>query len=179
MKMKNRQQLLVILTLVVVGAFAGERLLYEPLKSIWDRRAQEIARVNKQVSDGNLLLRGESSLRTRWEQMRTNTLPNSRSLAEQQVLGTIDRWVRSNHISTTEITPQWKQRDTDEFMTLECHVNASGDLYAITRFLFDIEKDPLALKLEAVELGSRDNEGQQISLGLTLSGLVLTTPQPQ
>jgi hypothetical protein len=34
----------------------------------------------------------------------------------------------------------------------------------------------MALKLELVELGARDKEGQQLSLGLQLSGLVLNPP---
>jgi hypothetical protein len=41
-------------------------------------------------------------------------------------------------------------------------------------FLYSIEKDPLALKLEMVEISTRDPEGQVLNLGLQISGLVLT-----
>ena len=34
----------------------------------------------------------------------------------------------------------------------------------------------MALRLESVELSARDKEGQQLSLGLQLSGLVLNPP---
>jgi hypothetical protein len=44
----------------------------------------------------------------------------------------------------------------------------------VARFLHDIEKDPMALKLQNVELSSHDNNGQQLTLGLQISGLVLT-----
>ncbi len=71
---------------------------------------------------------------------------------------------------------RWDQmkHDTDEYTTLQCRVEASGSLNALSRFLYDIEKDPSALRLEIVELSSRDNEGQQLALGLQISGLVLT-----
>jgi hypothetical protein len=46
-----------------------------------------------------------------------------------------------------------------------------------TKFLFDVEKDPLAIKIDAVEITSRDNDGKQLSLAVQLSGLVLTPPQ--
>ena len=46
----------------------------------------------------------------------------------------------------------------------------------LSRFLYSVERDPMALKLELVELGARDKDGQQLSLGLQLSGLVLNTP---
>jgi hypothetical protein len=55
-------------------------------------------------------------------------------------------------------------------------VDAKGDLGKLSRFLYSIERDPMALKLEFVELGALDKEGQQLSLGLQLSGLVLNTP---
>ena len=60
-------------------------------------------------------------------------------------------------------------------MTFECRVDAAGDLGKLSRFLYSVERDPMALKLELVELGARDKEGQQLSLGLQLSGLVLTS----
>jgi hypothetical protein len=36
-----------------------------------------------------------------------------------------------------------------------------------------VEKDPMALRLESVELGARDKNGQIITMGLQLSALVL------
>jgi hypothetical protein len=63
-------------------------------------------------------------------------------------------------------------------MTLDCRVEASGDLGTLSRFVYDIEKDPMALKLESVELSTRDDTGQQLTLGLQISGLVLTPQTP-
>ena len=61
-------------------------------------------------------------------------------------------------------------------MTFECRVDASGTLPALTRFLYEVEQDPLALKVESVEITSRDNNGQQLSLALQVSGLMLEPP---
>ena len=60
-------------------------------------------------------------------------------------------------------------------MTLNCRVEASGDLGTLSRFIYDIEKDPMALKLESVELSARDTTGQQLTLNLQISGLVLVS----
>ena len=54
-------------------------------------------------------------------------------------------------------------------------MEATGNLRTLTQFLYDIEKDPLALKLESVELSARDTGGQQLTLGLQISGLVLNS----
>ena len=43
-------------------------------------------------------------------------------------------------------------------------------------FIYRAEREPLALRIEAVELGARDKEGKQLSLGLQLNALVLNPP---
>jgi Tfp pilus assembly protein PilO len=119
------------------------------------------------------MLNREKFIRERWEQMQTNTLPNNTSLAEQQLLKGFDQWAQDSRVSVNSVMPQWKQ-DADDYRTLECRVDVSGDLPTLSRFLYDLERDPMALKLQSVELTARDNEGQQLSLGLQVSGLVLT-----
>ena len=98
--------------------------------------------------------------------------------AENEVLKAFDRWSQESRISVSSIKPQWK-RTSDDFMTLECRADAFGSVSAITRFLYEVEKDPLALKVEAVEISARDNTGQQLSLGVQLSGLMLNPPPQQ
>ena len=177
MKIKNRQQLLMFAAAAVVALFAADKLLLTPLGNLWTERSKSIADLHKKVENGGRLAQREKNLRTRWEQMRTNTLPNNPSLAEQQVLRAFDRWSQDSRISITSISPQWKH-DADEYMTLQCRVEAAGTLNTLSRFLYDVERDPMALKLEIVELSARDTEGQQLALGLQVSGLVLT-PQEQ
>ena len=77
-------------------------------------------------------------------------------------------------MTVTSIKPLWR-RTADDFMTLECRVDASGSLSTLTRFLHEVESDPLALRVDSVELGSRDRTGAQLTLGLQVSGLVLST----
>lgn len=176
MKIKDRQQVLVAVALGLAVLFAADKLLYGPLKSLYLERAARIVELRKQVAKGTQTLQREQAIRNRWETMRNNTLPNSSSLAEQQLLKAFDFWAQQSRVSIMSITPQWK-RDSDDYMSLECRVDAFGRLDTVTRFLYEIENDPMALKLELVEIGSRDNEGQQISLGLQINGLVLNPPQ--
>ncbi len=176
MKIKNRQQWLMFAAVAVVAFFAADKLILTPLGNLWTERSKDIADLRKKVENGARLEQREQNLRSRWEQMRTNTLPNNASLAEQQVLRAFDRWSQDSRISITSISPQWKH-DADEYMTLQCRVEAAGTLNTLSRFLYDVEKDPMALKLEIVELSARDTEGQQLGLGLQVSGLVLTSQE--
>lgn len=178
MKIKNRQQLLAVVAGAVVALFIADKLIINPLMDSWAQRAKRVAELRRNVEDGRGLLRREQGLRTRWDQMRTNTLPNNFSVAEQLIHKALESWRQESRIAVNSISLQSK-RDAADFNTLECRVEAAGDLPTISRFLYDVEKDPLALKLQLVEITSRDNDGRQLTLGLQISGLVLTPQEPK
>jgi hypothetical protein len=52
-------------------------------------------------------------------------------------------------------------------------VEASGDLGTITSFLYNLEEDPMAIRVESMEISARDVTGSQMALSLLVSGLVL------
>jgi len=176
LNLRNRQQMLTIFALVVVALWAGDKLLLTPLTKSWRERNLRIADLRKAISQGSQLLERERTIRERWETMRTNTLPKEVSQAEGAVLKAFDRWSEDSRISITSIQRQRKQ-NADDYMTVEFRVDGFGSLATITRFLYEIEKDPIALKVDQVTLSARDNEGSQLTLGLQVSGLLLNTTQ--
>lgn len=175
MNLANRTQLLGLLAVAAVALLAGDRLLLTPLTQSWKARSERISALKRSVTQGALLLDREPSIRARWDVMRTNTLLSEVSAAESQLFKAFDRWSRESRIGVTSIRPQWK-RQSEDSATLECRVDAFGSLAAVTRFLFDVEKDPLGLKVDVVELATRDERGDQLTLGLQVSGLQLRQP---
>lgn len=172
MKVENRQQFLIFLTIAAVCLYVGVNFLATPLAGWWKVRSDKVAALRKQVSEGRLMIRREQALRSNWDQMRTNTLPVNTSAAEQQVIHAFDSWAADSGAAMNGFTPQWKNDDTD-YMTLNCHVEASGDIGTLMRLLYDIESDPMALKLDSVEFSAHDPGGQSLTLALQVSGLAL------
>jgi len=174
---KNRQQLLTILAAVGIGLFIADKLVFTPLVAGWKERSTRIAELRKSVAQGEALIQRGNRIRDRWDSMRTNTLPDEVSAAENQVLKAFERWSDESRISISGIKPQWK-RASDDYMTLECRADAFGTIHALTRFLHSLEKDPLALRVESVEITARDETGQQLALAIQVSGLLLNPQEP-
>ena len=172
MKIENRQQVLIVVTIAVVGLLILDSLVFEPLVGVYAARSKQIAELRAQVKNGKSLIVREKGIRGHWADMLANTLPNKSSVADQQVISAFDRWSRDTGVEITDIMPQWKN-DSDDYQTLNCRVEASGTITALSQFLYDIEKGPLALRLDTVELSSHDNAGQQMTLGLEINGLAL------
>lgn len=170
---KNRQHVLIAITLVVVGLFLGEKILFTPMWNAWKNRSARITELKKKVHAGEMLLTREDSLVSRWSEMKTNALPaTSAAAAESQLLRAFDRWSQASGVSVSSLRPQWK-RAGDDYMTLECRVDIGGNLSDVTRFLYEVEHDPLGVKVDSADLATRDTDGAQINLGLQVSGLQL------
>src|SRR5262245_35347078 len=165
MNVDNRQKVLFIAAIAALALWLGEKLLWQPLTTSWNERTQRIRKLKKSIDDGAILLKREKFIRSDWDHRRTNTLASVTTEAESQVLKACERWSQDSRISITSVKPQLKH-NADDYQTLECRVDAFGNLSALTRFLYEVEKDPLAFKVESVEISSRDNEGQQLTLGL-------------
>ena len=175
MKIKNRQEFLLVLTIAAFALLVGVNFIYEPLQGWWSSRATQIKELRTQVSDGNQLIKREAGIRSRWDGMRTNALPANSSLAEQQLLTAFTAWSRSSGAEITDIMPQWKN-DSTNYWTLDCRVVAAGDLGALSKFLYSVEQGPTALKIDSLELSGRDATGHLLTLALQINGLALLQP---
>jgi len=175
-KIKNRQEFLVVLTIAAFALLVGVNFILEPLGGWWSARQTQIKELRTKVTEGQQLIRRESGIRSRWKEMSANALPANTSLAEQKLLTAVDGWSRSSGAEVTSLMPQWKNESTN-YLTLTCRVETAGNLGTLSRFLYDLERGPLALRLDSLELTARDKEGQQMTLSTEINGLALVQPE--
>ena len=175
MKIENRQQFLVVLTIAAAGLFVAVNFIITPLAGFWSARQTQIRELRLQVKDGNQMIIAETRIRNRWAEMQTNALPANTSLAEQKLLTAVDGWSRGSGAEVTSLMPQWKNESTN-YLTLTCRVETSGDIGSLSKFLYDLENGPMALRLDSLELGAHDKDGQQMTLSTEINGLALLQP---
>ncbi len=181
MEIKNRQKVLAITAAVIAGLVVARSVIYEPLKSSWLDRADRITHLKQSVDTDNRLLRRKTEILARWDHMQKNVLPANSSLAGSAILKAKDRWVQQSGVSPDDFSPQLKtdtsSDSADTITSWECRTDASGNMRSLLSFLWAVESDPLGLQLEDIEISAKDNEGQEMALGLTLSALVLDNGQ--
>jgi hypothetical protein len=169
----NRQRLLIILAGAAVLLLVLDSVVLTPLTKGWQTRSAEIARLKENVTEGHGMMERAERTRSVWAEMQSQALPRDPAKAEQYLISAFDRWGRGANVELGSIKPQWKRGTTNRFSQLECRVDATGTLATLSRFLFDVERSPLALRVDSVELTSRDDNGQKLTLGLLVSGLRL------
>lgn len=172
MKFKNRQEFLVALTVAVAVLALVVNFILPPVLDWWTARKHEIKDLSERVANGKTMIKREQIIRDHWADMQAKSLPPEAPAAEQKFLNAIDGWSHDSGAEITSIMPQWKSESTN-YMTLDCRVEADGDLNALSKLIFDLEHGPMPLRLDTVELSSHDNNGQQMTLGLEIDGLAL------
>ena len=173
MRIEIRQRLLAIIAIAIVALFALDRLVFSPLVDSWKSRSAELAKLRKSIEQGSMLIQRESQTRNMWNDIRKSTLPVNASQAEKELLAAFEKWSAESRVSISSIRPQWKRGAADDYSVLECRVDAAGTLPVLAKFLHSIESSPMAVKMESVELTARDNNGEQIALGLLISAVRL------
>jgi len=177
METKNREKLLMMATGAVVVLWVFYLIVITPLIDSWHSRSGEIVKLKQEISDGTMLVRRESTIRDRWDSMRANALPGNPTVAERQLFTAFDHWVSAGRVTEGSFRPQPQDGDTN-YSTVDCRSDVSGSIEAVRDFLKAMSKDPLADKVESFELTSKDDNGKQLALGLSLSGLILTDSDP-
>jgi hypothetical protein len=177
METKNREKLLLIGTGAVAALWVLNLIVVSPLTDSWHSRSAEIAKLKEEIANGASLTRRGETIRDRWDDMRANALANNPTAAERQLFNAFDRWVSAGGVSEGSFHPQPQEGDSN-FTTVDCRSDVSGNLSSITDFLRAMSKDPLANKVDSFELTSKDDNGRQLTLGLSLSGLILTGSDP-
>jgi hypothetical protein len=173
MRIDQRQRILAITAIAVVALFVMNKMIFNPLAEAWKSRSAQLGKLQKSIERGSTLLQRESHTRKMWNEIRKSTLPVNASQAEKELLGAFEKWSAESRVSISSIRPQWKRGTTDDYSVLECRVDAAGNLSTLAKFLYSIESSPIAVKMESVELTARDNNGDQIALGLLISAVRL------
>jgi hypothetical protein len=169
----NRQRWLIIIAGAGVLLLILDRVVFTPLGATWQANAAEIVRLRTAVADGHSLIARGPHLQQVWSEFRSGALPRDLAQSEHDVIFGFENWSRTSGVELGSRKPLWKHGSSDDYSLLEYRLDATGSLAALSRFLYELGKAPMALRIESVELSSRDESGQRLTLSMTVTGLRL------
>jgi hypothetical protein len=87
-------------------------------------------------------------------------------------------WAAASRVNIVSMKPERKDSEDPDatYKNEEWHADATGNIGQIFDFLYKVESSPMGLKVDYVEVASRDDRGIQLALSLTVSGLILNPP---
>lgn len=175
METKSREKLLFIGIGVCVGLYVLNWLVITPVYGLWQGRQKDIADLRKKIDNGNMMVRRADVIESNWNHMNVNTLSPNPTVAESQLFKAFSGWALSTGVTLVGQKPESKDSDDPAYRNEEWRADVTGNEQQIERFLYAVESSPLGLKVEEVEMNSKDDFGRQLALGLTVSGLILNS----
>jgi len=176
MDTKKREKMLLIAALVAGGLLLLNYVVITPLTNSWNARQDRIQDLKNTIATGHTLQQNAKAIEDEWNRMYTNTLPVNPTLAESQLFKAFQNWAQSSQVNLVSQKPQPKDSEDPAYFNEEWHADVTGSLKPIFDFLICVEGSPMGLKVDSVELSTRDDRGSQLALGLTVSGLILNPP---
>lgn len=161
-----------VVVMICVGLLIVDKLILGAVVDGWKSRTQRIQDLETKIKDGNRLIGiNKADYEKQWARMLQNSLPPERSEAEQLIYNAMAQWSKFG-LTVTSQRPQWIT-DRDNNTHIEFRVVATGSIESIARFLYNVERDTRGLRVQDVELSSKDENGGNLSMSVLLTGVVL------
>lgn len=173
MVLSRREKYIAILTIVIIMILVADRYVATPFMDKMDQTAIEKQRLIVEMERAETLFERRSLMDRRWNDMVAGGLEGDAAKAESQILHSIRNWSKENGLMLSSVKPDHKTGE-DELYEIVFQVAGTGTMNSVSRFLFQIEKSTLPIRLTDVQLGSREEDGNDLSLQLRLSALYLS-----
>ncbi|KPJ74600.1 MAG: hypothetical protein AMK72_12445 [Planctomycetes bacterium SM23_25] len=179
MTFSRRERFIVAALAAVLGALVLDWWVITPLLDRSDEvEARKTILLSEMASAENLLER-HRVIGPRWRQMLAEGMKRDPAEAESQVLHALGEWADDAGLNLISLKPE---RSTKETLLPEIDFRAAGtgSMAAVSRFLWRLETARIPVKVKALQIGSRKEGLDDLSLQLQISTIyVASTPPPE
>ncbi len=172
MALTKREQYILFITVICVGLFLGDRYILSPVLAVRSQTKGLKSQLQVDLTKANSTLSLKNRLKDRWGQMQETGLSNDASKTESLVLRYLDDRSKKHYLKLSSVQPE-RLRQKSDLQEIDFTVSGIGDMESICRFLLDIETANVPLKIKTLQLGSRDEDGKEMSVQLKLSSIYI------
>jgi len=172
MVLSKRERYVVAATIIAVSILVLDRYVVTPFL---DHRAQiEAERQNllREMESAINQFARRRRMEQEWKDMLAAGLSSDASGAESQVLHAVRNWSQESGFALSSMKPE-RIAQEGELQEITFQAAGTGSMRSVARFLWNLETAPLPLKVKELQLGSRKEGADDLSLQLRISALYL------
>jgi|WetSurMetagenome_2_1015567.scaffolds.fasta_scaffold55801_3 Tfp pilus assembly protein PilO len=172
MVLSKRERQIAIITIIILMIFVFDRFILTPVMDARDRIQSEKTELTREMAKASELFKQKNRVNKKYNEMISGGLNSDASITESEVLNAIRAWSQDCGLTLSSVKPE-REKGGEEMKEIIFNLACSGDMTAMSRFLWSIEKSALPVKITEFQLGSSSDDGREISLQLKLSALYL------
>lgn len=170
MILSKREKYIVAAAIIAVAILLLDRLVLTP---VWDRKAameSETQRVLTELDHARLLFERRRQLSARWQEMLNAGLSADPEAAVGLVSRAVYGYSDEAGLSVSSLRPE-RLAQTGDLQETAFPVSATGPMSAVAGFLWRIENSTLPIRIRELQLGTRKEGTDDLTLQLRISAL--------
>jgi hypothetical protein len=167
--------MIVLTTILVVGALIADRFIRAPIAVRWGELQSQRQQSLTQVAKAKNLLAEKQQRERKNKTMGTEAL-QSDAEAESRVAQALVKWSDDARLMLSSVKPDRMAGDKG-LKEIVFVVAGKGSLDAVAWFLYQVETSTLPLKVKYMQLGSTSESGDNMSMELRLSTLYVAADE--
>ncbi len=169
MVLSKQERILVIVTVLVLGAWAVNAAVITPLGRMRRQTTNEKLELESQLSQAQNTFDRRKLLERKWKGLLSEGMQSDAD-AESRIARALNEWSRQTGLALSSMKPE--RTVTDKGMNEVVFVIAGeGSLEGVASFLYRVETAELPVKVTSMQLGSSSESGNSMSLQLRLSAI--------
>jgi len=174
--LSKREKYIALATIVAVIVLGLDYYLLTPFL---DRRAElrtEKQNLLAEFSRARALFARRKLLTPEWRRMTGSGISSDPVEADAQVLNRVREWFQQSELNITSLKPE-RTSDREEPLEIAFQVAGTGPMRSVARFLWLLETSPLPVKIKHLQIGSRKEGVDDLTVQLRISALCLRAPK--
>ena len=168
MILSRRERLIIAATLIAVAALVLDRYAVTPLLDARDAAEVQKQSLLDEMDRGQAMLASEREIGSKWQKMVAAGLKQDPTEAESQVLHAVGDWAMEAGLRLSSLKPD-RVPEKKHLQEINFQATGTGSMNAVARFLWRVETAGIPIRLKELQLGSRKEGTDDLTLQLRLS----------
>jgi hypothetical protein len=169
MVLSKRERTIVIVTISAIALLVLDQVALSPLLARLDQLRSDKTMYTDKLAHANQLFLHRKATEARWNQMVADGLKSDAADTEDALDHAVYEWAQSSGLVLKSCTPErTTQRERSEVVL---YVVGTGNMSAVAHFLYAAQTSKLPVQPEDVEIGSRREAADDLTMTLHISGL--------
>jgi len=172
MILSKRERTIVVVTGAVLAIFLADRFFLTPVlarKAQIDTEAEDCSSKEKKAKR---LFDLKEALMPRWQEMTDSGLGTGAMAAESRLLHAFRDWAQEAQLNLSSVKHERTEMEK-QFQKITWRATGTGSMAAVSRFLHSIQEATLPMRIADLQIGSRQEGGDSLSIQVGVSTLCM------
>jgi len=177
MILSRREQLIIVAAAIVVALLVLDRYAVTPLLDYRDGVEVQKQRLLGETQRATALLAHKRQIAPTWKEITATSLKRDPTEAESQILHAVQNWSAEAGLKLTSLKPE-RLIEKKSLREISFQAAGTGSMSAVVRFLRSVETAKVPIRVKELQLGSRKEGSDDLTLQLRVSTLYMAAQTP-